>query len=155
MPPLHTSAQRLRVRLRATVVAVTGLLALSACGSQPVTAPPEGPTLRGSEWRLQELDGRPVPSSSVATLSFPQAGRVAGHGACNRFMGGVTVGPQGRLQFGQLATTRMACEQAVNEQETRYLAALQQVQAYELQGQTLLLFVPGQAQPLRLKRTSP
>ncbi len=64
----------------------------------------------------------------------------------------MTVGPQGSLQFSQLATTRMACEQAVNEQETRYLATLQQVQRYELQGQTLLLFVPGQALPLRLRR---
>jgi heat shock protein HslJ len=85
MPPVLSTAQR--VRLRATVMAITGWLALSACGSQPVTAPSEGPTLLGSEWRLQELHGRPVLNSNVATLSFLQAGRVGGHGACNRFMG--------------------------------------------------------------------
>ena len=155
MPPVLTFAQRLRVRLRATVMACTGLLALGACGSQPVTAPPEGLPLLGTEWRLQDLQGQPVLSSNVPTLSFPRAGRVAGHGSCNQFMGGVAVGPQGKLKFSPLASTRMACEAAVNEQETRYLATLQQVQAYELQGQTLLLFVPGQAQPLRLKRASP
>jgi heat shock protein HslJ len=43
--------------------------------------------LVGSEWLLEDLAGSAVLDSVRATLSFPEADKVAGNGSCNRFFG--------------------------------------------------------------------
>ena len=102
----------------------------------------------GSEWRLEDLGGRGVLDRVQATLAFPEAGRVAGNSSCNRFFGSYTL-MQDRIALGQLAGTRMACAPAVDEQETRYLDALQKAQRLEVRGTTMLMHVQGLEKPLR------
>lgn len=131
--------------------AVPLLLSLTACAlpGAPGTAP-----LVGSEWRLEDLGGRGVLDRVQATLAFPEAGRVAGNSSCNRFFGSYTL-MQDRIALGQLAGTRMACAPAVDEQETRYLDALQKAQRLEVRGTTMLMHVQGLEKPLRFVRTKP
>jgi heat shock protein HslJ len=127
------------------------LLLLTACA---LPGAPGAAPLVGSEWRLQDLGGRDVINGSQATLAFPEAGRVAGNSSCNRFFGSYTL-MQDRIALGQLAGTRMACAPAVDEQETRYLDALQKAQRLEVQGTTMLMHVQGLEKPLRFLRTKP
>ncbi|MDP2072619.1 META domain-containing protein [Hydrogenophaga sp.] len=131
--------------------AVSLLLSLTACAlpGAPGSAP-----LVGSEWRLEDLGGRGVLDRVQATLAFPEAGRVTGNSSCNRFFGSYTL-MQDRIALGQLAGTRMACAPAVDEQETRYLDALQKAQRLEVRGTTMLMHVQGLEKPLRFVRIKP
>ena len=129
------------------LIALLGSL-LSACAATPAASPP---ALWGSQWQLQQIGADAVLPQPVATLAFPQAGQAAGHGACNRFFGSVTVEGE-QLRFGPLGATKMACMGGVGEQESRYLAALQQAQRHEVQGDTLLIHTQGMDQPLRFTR---
>ena len=124
-------------------------LSLAACAGQPAA-----PSLTGTEWRLEALGDSAVMERSQATLAFPEAGRVAGNGSCNRFFGSVRIA-QGHIGFDQMGSTKMACMGPANGQETRYLAALQKAERYEVQGRTLLIHVNGMAQPLRFVQTAP
>ena len=131
--------------------------------------------LIGSEWLLDDMPGGRVLDNVQATLEFPEPGRVAGSGSCNRFNGPCTlgdiavtsgedasrgvggVGRGGRATFsvGALATTRKACVPAVGEQEQRYLAALQAAERIEIEGRTLRVYTKGAEQPLRYTRLTP
>ena len=44
-------------------------------------------SLVGSEWLLEDLVGLGVIDNIQATLTFPEARKVAGNGSCNRFFG--------------------------------------------------------------------
>ena len=131
--------------------AVPLLLSLTACA---LPGTPGAAPLVGSEWRLEDLGGRGVINGAQATLAFPEAGRVAGNSSCNRFFGSYTL-MQDRIALGQLGGTRMACAPAVDEQEARYLDALQKAQRLEVRGTTMLMHVQGLETPLRFVRTKP
>lgn len=101
------------------------------------------PALSGS-WRLVSLGEMAapdvVPQSMELTAEF-EGDRLFGSGGCNRFTGGFeTQGNQ--LSVGPLASTFMACEPPISTQETRYFAALQGAQRYEIdeQGQLLVFY---------------
>lgn len=127
---------------------------LTACAIPAGPAAAPAPSLVGTEWRLEDLGGRGVLDRAQATLAFPEAGRVAGSGSCNRFFGSVTL-EHDRIGFGQMGATRMACTGAVGDQENRYLAALQQAGRFEVRGTALLIHVQGMDRPLRFIRTKP
>ncbi len=117
-------------------------------------APGAAPSLVGTEWRLQTLGDAPALPDVQATLAFPEAGRVAGFSSCNRFFGTYTL-VQDKVAFGQMGMTRMACMGPAGEQETRYMAALQNAQTLRVEGGALLIAVKGQDKPLRFARSKP
>ncbi|MGH9459880.1 MAG: YbaY family lipoprotein, partial [Vicinamibacteria bacterium] len=47
--------------------------------------------LQGTAWRLEDLGGEGALDTVEATLEFPEAGRVAGSGSCNRFFWSVEI----------------------------------------------------------------
>jgi heat shock protein HslJ len=91
--------------------------------------------LSGS-WRLLNMTqpGSPmpmVPAPAIEVTAEFAGDRVFGSGGCNRFMGGFQ--SQGeQLSIDPLASTFMACDNAVMTQETLYLSALQAAQRYEI-----------------------
>ena len=89
-----------------------------------------------------------------ATLAFPEEGRVAGNASCNRFTGTVTLRGDS-IAFGPLATTKMACPPAVDEQERRHLAALQDASRVAMEGPYLLLYTKSGGAPLKYTKKSP
>jgi heat shock protein HslJ len=107
--------------------------------------------LVGSEWLLEDLSGAGVMDNVRATLSFPEGGKVAGRGSCNRFFGPAEVAGSG-LKLGPLGSTRMACPEAVMNQETKYLNALQAAERYEWKDPYLLVYCKGFDKPLRFTR---
>ncbi len=107
--------------------------------------------LWGTSWRLENLAGAAVLAGAAATLEFPEAGRVAGNASCNRFFGSLEVAGD-TLSFGAIGTTRRACAEEVNEQERRFLAALEAAERFEIDGGQLLLYSAGLERPLRFAR---
>jgi heat shock protein HslJ len=132
---------------------------LMACASQSsVTGAgspfPTATSLVSTEWVLVDLGGAPVPEpSQKATLVFFEPGKVSGNGSCNRFTGAVEVGELGVMKVGPLASTKMACEPPLDDQERAYLAALQKAERLGLDGDLLVVYSQGLEKPLRFKRT--
>lgn len=113
-----------------------------------VESAPATLNLTGTEWRLEELAGGKVLDDPQATLMFPEAGKVAGKGSCNRFTGAAEISGKS-IRFGPLASTRMACAEPAMKQETQYLAALQAAERYEWKSPNLLIYYKGSEKPLR------
>jgi heat shock protein HslJ len=114
--------------------------------------------LLGTRWRLAEFNtGEAVPEGIEITAEFRQGG-IAGRSACNRYTGPVAIDlGAGRIQFGALVSTKMACPAPQMESETRYLGALERASGVSLEpgrltiqsadgagGTSTLLFVPAE-----------
>lgn len=109
-------------------------------------------SLPGSEWLLVDLAGTPIVPGSKPTLAFPDVGRVAGNGSCNRFTGSVTVEGD-MMKMGALASTRMACmDNNISKQEDAYLKALGAATHFSYQYPYLIIYAEGFEQPLRFTR---
>lgn len=121
-------------------------------GTSP--AEPAAINLTRTAWVLQDLAGSGVAGTVYASLTFPEARKVAGNGSCNRFFGAAEI--RGNvIKLGPLGTTRMACAEAVMNQESKYLKALQAAESFEWQRPYLLLHCKGLEKPLRFVREKP
>ncbi|UYG07362.1 META domain-containing protein [Halomonas sp. M4R1S46] len=121
------------------------LLAGCAGGPAPVTDPADslsGPVV-GPRWNLllvgtsDRLDLPTTPWFEVAP-----DGRVSGHDGCNRFTGSVELGPNNRIEFGELAATRMACPHM--DQSGQVTAMLDTAYRYLIDHDRLVFFGPDQ-----------
>lgn len=148
-PELHT-----RGTLRPLVWLLPAVLATLAACAGASSAPAGAVALVGTEWSLQSINGQPVMDRSLASLQFPEAGRVAGNGSCNTFVGAVAVDKESII-FRQMASTKMACMGGASEQESRYMEALRQAKHYQVIDGHLLIHVQGMEQPLRFVKLAP
>jgi heat shock protein HslJ len=115
-------------------------------------APQSAPfSLSASQWLLEDMGGTPVLRDAQATLAFPETGQVAGNGSCNRFFGPAEV-KGGSLKLGPLGATRMACPEAIMNQETRYLNMLQAAGHFEAKDARLRIYCQGFEKPLLFTR---
>jgi heat shock protein HslJ len=105
----------------------------------------------GSRWLLVELPGADTASGIRQTLEFPEPGRIAGNGGCNRFGGEARLDGD-RLAVSQLVTTRRACAPEAMALESRYLAALSAAEKVVAEGKALSLHSGASAAPLRFVR---
>ena len=117
-------------------------LALTACGGGT------GPTssagdVQGTSWTLVSINGEPPSADPAPTLTFDDARNVSGSAGCNTYTGSATV-EGSSISFSPLASTRMACpDAAVTAQETAFLAALGEVEAYAMDSQGRLVLEDG------------
>lgn len=94
--------------------------------------------LVGTEWQLVQLGGRSItPEEGKYTVVLSDDERISGVGACNRLMGGYTLGGKNALRFGALASTRMACPGM--ETEAEFMQMFDSVVRYDMDGPMLLL----------------
>jgi len=89
--------------------------------SRPAAAP--DPALAGTEWRLEQLDGKPVSPDADLTAAFAD-GRVSGSAGINQYSGSYTLDGSA-LTFGDLGSTKMAGPGHLMLQESRFLSALE------------------------------
>jgi heat shock protein HslJ len=100
------------------------------------------PPLGDTRWILVELEGVALElgdeESAPHLVLDGVSSRLSGSGGCNRLAGSYEVGDDG-LRFGPIASTRMACSEAVMERESAFLAVLAAVTGHRLEGMSLLL----------------
>jgi heat shock protein HslJ len=104
--------------------------------------PPVALPLVGTTWTLTTIASGDAVSSVLmgteVTTGFTADGTVSGSAGCNRYSGSYTwTGDQ--LSFSPLASTKMACADEVMAQETVFLAAMEQVASYGIEGSQLRL----------------
>ena len=131
-------------------LAAWGMLGVVGC-SGPGTA--QG-TLEGTSWRVEEVGGHGVLDGVRSTVEFPEAGRVAGQAACNRYSGAIARSGERIDSIGPLATTRMMCPPAVMDQEQRVLEALGRARRLAREGAYLTLYDEGGEALIRLTETA-
>lgn len=119
--------------------------------TQPKSAKTPALDLTGTEWLLEDLGGAGVIDNIQATLSFPEAGKTAGNGSCNRFFGPAEI-TGSAIKLGPLGSTRMACPEAVMNQEKKYIDALQGAERFEWKAPYLLIYCKGLEKPLRFTK---
>lgn len=124
-----------------TPAALAALMA-AACASEPPRDP--APDLADTQWVVEDVDGRGVGDHVESTLSIDRDGRVSGGGGCNRYFGDVTFA-DGIINFGTLGSTRMACPEAVMDQEQRFFTALAAARSYRQDELTGLLYFQNEA----------
>ncbi len=129
------------------LIAVVVLSACSSAGGSPAasvaaSAPASAAgasTLDGTKWNLTSIGGTTISASATPTLEFGTGGMVSGLAGCNNFSGSATIG-EGTIEFGPLASTRMACtDDATTQLETQYLAALDEAATWTMAGDSLTI----------------
>ena len=101
--------------------------------------------LAGSRWMLDELGGQPPLEGSVITANFSDDGAVTGTSGCNRYRAGVTINGDAIQVDEAIASTLMACDEALMAQEGAYLAALVAARTFTISGEALTLKDAGGA----------
>ncbi|CAM3904696.1 META domain-containing protein [Flavobacterium cucumis] len=98
--------------------------------------------LKNSKWRLVKLNGKDVPISKDAKkehgITFYSDGRFSAFAGCNNMAGSYELQEDvSRIKFSKVASTMMACEDMVTEQE--FAKVLEIVDNYNFDGKTLKL----------------
>ena len=101
--------------------------------------------LAGTSWQVIGYNnGKQAVTSVIAgtemDIQFGKDGSVSGNSGCNTYNGSYTV-KGNQIQFGPMASTRMACGDpaGIMEQEQQYLAALETAATYQIEGNALEL----------------
>ncbi|MYM64303.1 META domain-containing protein [Pseudomaricurvus sp. HS19] len=110
----------------------------------------DGKSLVGSNWQIESVDSGGIIDNSMITASFPEQGRISGSTGCNRYMGNFVVSGEGAVQVTGMGSTRRACPEALMNQESRVLEALQATTQVKMEGSQWLLFLDSEGKQ-RLK----
>lgn len=115
--------------------------------------------LAGTSWRLVSMGPTGAETNVIAgtnvTLRFGDEGRASGSTGCNSFSGTYDVSGD-RISFGRLASTRRAClDQNANQQEQRYLSALEAASRFRLASDRLTINYNGRRNALNFMSDSP
>jgi heat shock protein HslJ len=113
-------------------------LAPSALSLSPPTA-----ELHTTRWALYSLDTEPIGNSISSgndiylQLSATET-RAEGQVGCNRFRGSFELPGEGKLRFGRVLLTKMACPEL--NVESMFMQALRDTRSYRISGDTLRLY---------------
>lgn len=99
--------------------------------------------LTGTDWRLVSFGSAGSETSLVAgttvTLKFGEDGRASGSSGCNSYGGTYQVRGD-NISFGRLISTKRAClDQNANQQESRFLSALEAANRFRLSSNRLTI----------------
>ncbi len=131
-------------------------LMVAGCAGMWNSESVDGDSLVGTYWQVESVDSGGIIDNSMITVSFPEQGRIAGSTGCNRFMGNFVVSDKGKVSVSGLGSTRRACPEALMNQESKVLAALESTVKVEMEGRQWLLFVDaGGNQRLKMITTEP
>ncbi len=99
---------------------ITLLIAALVSATILVACLPSSNDLAGTSWKLVSYgpvaNPNPVVADSVTDLSFGRDGKVSGNLGCNSFGGDYSTS-NGKVVFGELSSTLMACVEARMTQE--------------------------------------
>jgi len=127
------------------VTVVVGGKTLTGCGGEPASL------LQGAEWAVVEIGGKALVAGSKVTLAFAPDGHLSGNASCNRFMSGYKLSGEG-LAIAEPAGTRMMCDAALMDQESKFLAALGSVHNFSIAADGALLLRTGDGRTILARR---
>jgi heat shock protein HslJ len=131
---------------------LSALALVLVCACERHGAPAAPPVaLWNTAWRLEDLGGLRVVDGAEATLEFPEEGKAAGSGTCNRFTATVAVAGES-IHFSGIGATRMACAEPLSNQETNYLKALERAESFVIEGNSLAIHSQDLPTPLLFSR---
>jgi|TARA_B110000902_G_C14294893_1_gene582937 heat shock protein HslJ len=119
--------------LKISIVLIVSLLA--ACTMQPEKSFED--ELIGN-WHIEMIKDKPVVDFSAASLRFNADGTLSGNASCNSLSSSYTVDGS-NISLAEGAVTRKLCLGALMEQESRMLAALQDVRSARIENGMLYL----------------
>lgn len=110
-------------------------------------------SLTETYWRLVEIDGQAAALGAgereLHMVLTGEGDRVRGFSGCNRFAGSYAL-RDGQLEFAQLASTRMACVEGM-EQEQHFLDALGRTKRFTIDGDGLAIYSGEEQLKLRFE----
>lgn len=95
------------------------------------SAAAQGPAGPAGRWLAEDIRGGGVVDRIQTVLDIAVDGRVTGSGGCNRIVGQARI-EGAAISFSQMASTRMACPQAVMDQEQKFLTALGEARRWRI-----------------------
>jgi putative lipoprotein len=99
-------------------------------------------------WLTEDVRRVGVIDRAQPILEINANGAISGTGGCNRFTGRASVAG-GRIRFGPIASTRMACSPPVMNQEAQFFVALGEVRAWRIDAKRRkLLLLDGNGIPV-------
>lgn len=125
-----------KVVLKAAVLLCAGI-GMSACKSSKQAVQPIDLT---GEWNIVTVNGDKINAANTPFIGLDvKEKRVYGNAGCNRMTGSFEIDSlhPGKIQFGQIGTTRMTCPDM--ETESKVLQALDNVTGYTETDQGLSL----------------
>ncbi|MDR2804044.1 MAG: META domain-containing protein [Dysgonamonadaceae bacterium] len=127
-----------RMVLYAMIAVLAG--SLYSCKSSRQPEQPKAETasdgLRDKQWKLVEIQGRPV-TASEAHILFNVDGTVSGSLGCNTFYGNYTALQESRIRFSNLSNTLKMCMDMTVEDDLK--RALEIADSYQLTDRQLIL----------------
>ena len=110
------------------------VVGVAACGAGTDNDP------TGRAWTLTELEGSPPVEGATVDMTIGDDG-VSGSAGCNSYTGAASVDVDaGTMTLGpEIASTMMACEQPIMDQEQKFLDSLVRVVGYDMAKDELIL----------------
>jgi heat shock protein HslJ len=109
--------------------------------------------LHNTQWQLVSMAGKPpIADNKPPSLNF-SGKSVSGSGGCNRLMGQFTVDGNSLSINEQMASTMMACPEALMEQEQQFVKALTTAREYTIMAAGDLVITYGDNPGQELKFT--
>ncbi|MFN2203109.1 MAG: META domain-containing protein [Caldilineaceae bacterium] len=122
------------------------LVMIILVGCQPVTAPTPVPEsdgasipLVGTEWLLDQMQGQQLVHDATVTARFSDDGMLMGRAGCNDYATTYTVDGADLTIDPNFDSGMEVCGEVWMTVESVYLASLQQVASYEIQGAVLFM----------------
>ena len=132
---------KLSTCLSITLIALAGAAQAAPAHHRPAArqAGPQQIFPVGTDYRLETINGRPVPAGGDFTIKIDDTFRGSGSAGCNRWSAALYPLKNGRLAMGPVARTRMACAPGIMALEKRYLTALHSGPYWRLERPWLIL----------------
>jgi heat shock protein HslJ/membrane-bound inhibitor of C-type lysozyme len=107
--------------------------------------------LQGGEWGVEDINGAGIVDRSRATLNFGADGNLSGRGSCNLYSGRYTLTGEG-LTVSSPASTMMACEPVLMQQESQFHQILSQVRRFRFGPDGALILETGDGRTITARR---
>lgn len=143
--------------LKKTIASATVILAINVTGCSvmnnkvvPVDAPIEESRLELllGEWQIEDINGEGIIDSSHLTITFDDKGQVYGSATCNRYSSSYELTAEG-LSFGHSLATKMACPEALMNQEQKFLETFNEISQFDINENGALILKSHNGKTLR------
>jgi len=126
--------------MKKLIVLFSALLVLWSCDQTKQVIDTAGRVQLSGTYNVSTIGGSPVTTANKPTITFTALDKgVNGSTGCNRFFGSYTLDLYA-LNFSEIATTEMACDQPIMDVEIAFVSALTKTGSYDIQNGILTLY---------------